>query len=268
MRIVPIVAAALGTLVAPCAALAARPGNTILIASDSTAADYAPARYPQTGWGQMLHCGLSPDIRVSNQAMGGRSTRSFLAEGRWDRVRAEILPGDTVLIQFGHNDQARGRPERWAPAQTDYRTNLLRFIWDVRTAGGIAVLVTPVARRNFGPDGRAVADYPAYSGVMRELATSTRTPLIDLEALSRAWLDRAGPTASKTLYLHYRAEDGIAAFLKGISDDTHFSELGARQVADLVAGGLRALNLPVSDKVLPARPALRRVTPLGSVQCQ
>lgn len=265
VRMVQIVL--LGVILTP-PANATRPGNTILIAGDSTAADYAPARYPQTGWGTMLRCAVPPNVRILNHAMGGRSTRSFLAEGRWDRLRADILPGDTVLIQFGHNDATRAKPERWAPAQTDYRDNLLRFIRDVRMAGGVPVLVTPVARRNFGPEGRAVADFPAWSGVMRDLAIKTGTPLIDLEARSRAWLDRAGPKGSKALYLHYSAQDNVAAFPKGISDNTHFSELGARQVADLVAEGLKSLALPISATIAAPRPALTRNTPLGRTDCQ
>jgi lysophospholipase L1-like esterase len=247
---------------------ATAPGSTILIAGDSTAADYAPARYPQTGWGTMLRCAVGPDVRILNHAMGGRSTRSFLAEGRWDALRADMMPGDTVLIQFGHNDASRAKPLRWAPAQTDYRDNLLRFIRDVRIAGGVPVLVTPVARHNFGPGGRAVADFSAWSGVMRDLALKTGTPMIDLEARSRAWLDRAGPEASRSLYLHYSAEDNVAAFPKGISDDTHFSELGARQVADLVADGLKSLALPISAKISGSRPALTRTTALGRMDCQ
>jgi lysophospholipase L1-like esterase len=265
MRFTVIIVTALLTA-AP--AFATHPGDTILIASDSTAADYKAERYPQVGWGQMLGCGLSPDVRVVNHAMGGRSTRTFLSEGRWERLLADMLPGDTVLIQFGHNDQARGKPERWVPAQTDYRNNLLRFIWDARGAGGIPVLVTPVARRNFGADGKAVADYPDYSGVMRQLSRDLHVPLIDLESLSRAWLDRAGPEAAKAYYLHYRAEDGIAAFPKGVTDNTHFSEVGGRQVANLVAGELKALKLPISDKVLAQRPALTRNAPLGRSDCQ
>lgn len=268
MKIAPKIAAVIAALLAPLPAFATHPGDTILIASDSTAADYGVARYPQVGWGQMLGCGLSPAVRVANHAMGGRSTRTFLSEGRWEKLLADMLPGDTVLIQFGHNDQARGKPERWAPAATDYRANLMRFVWDVRGAGGVPVLVTPVARRNFGPDGRAVADYPDYSGVMRALAKDLHVPLIDLESLSRGWLDRAGPEAAKAYYLHYRAGDGIAAFPKGVTDDTHFSEVGGRQVANLVAGGLKALNLSISAKVLADRPALTRATPLGRSDCR
>ena len=268
MGIAAKIVATLAALLAPLPALATRPGDTILIAGDSTASTYKGDRYPQTGWGQMLSCGLSPDMRVRNHAMGGRSTRTFLAEGRWEALLADMLPGDTVLIQFGHNDASRNRPQRWAPARTDYRDALLRFIWDVRTAGGQPVLLTPVARRSFGPDGRAKADFADYSAVVRELAASTGTPLIDLESLSRAWVDRAGRDGSARYYLHYGPQDHVPAFPKGISDDTHFSELGAQQVTDLVAGGLKALNLPVSARVLAQRPALTRATPLGRTECQ
>jgi len=132
----------------------------------------------------------------------------------------------------------------------------------------VPVLVTPVTRRNFGPEGRAVADFAAWSGAMRDLAIKTGTPLIDLEARSRAWLDRAGPKGSKALYLHYSAQDNVAAFPKGISDNTHFSELGARRVADLVAEGLKSLALPISEKIEAPRPAVTRTTPLGRTDCQ
>ena len=268
MRIARKAIIAFAALLAPLPAQAARPGDTILIAGDSTASAYTADRYPQTGWGQMLQCGLTPDVRVLNHAMGGRSTRTFLGEGRWQALLADMMPGDTVLIQFGHNDAYRAKPERWAPARTEYRDNLLRFIWDVRIAGGHPVLLTPVARRSFGADGLAKADFADYSAVVRELAASTHTPLIDLESLSRAWVDRAGRDGSRAYYLHYSPQDHAPGFPKGVDDDTHFSELGARQVANLVAGGLKALNLSISAKVLAPRPALTRATPLGRTECQ
>jgi DNA sulfur modification protein DndE len=248
-------------LAAPAAA------ETIFIASDSTAQTYKAERYPQTGWGQMLPCALDPDVRVENRAMGGRSTRTFIGEGRWDRLMADLKPGDTVLIQFGHNDASRNKPERFVEAATGYRDNLLRFVWQVRGAGGIPVLITPVARRSFDESGRAKADFASYSAVVREVASATDTRLIDLEALSRAWIDRVGKTGSEPYFLHY-PKGKYAAFKDGIADDTHFSEVGARGVADLVAQGLRNLDLPVSSKVHPGRPELTRTTPLGSVACR
>jgi lysophospholipase L1-like esterase len=238
----------------------------LFIASDSTAQTYAADRYPQTGWGQMLPCGLAADTVVVNRAIGGRSTKSFLAEGRWDTLLAEAKPGDVVLIQFGHNDASTTKPERYAPAATLYRDNLLRMIWEARGRGLVPVLVTPPVRRSF--DGAKVkADFGAYSEVMRALVSSTNTPLIDLEARSAELLQRLGPEGSRALYLHRKPEDKAPGFPKGVDDDTHFSELGARAMADLVAQELKTLKLPIAEKVLPERPDLARTTPLGSTAC-
>ena len=249
------------------AAPAPLPGfGKILIASDSTASVYGEDRYPQTGWGQMLPCGLDAGTEVVDLAMAGRSTKTFIAEGRWDGLMARVQPGDVVLIQFGHNDAYKAKPERYADPTTTYRDNLLRFIWQVRGARGVPVLVTPVAQHMFGADGKAKANFANWSAVMRDLATTTQTPLIDLETLSRGWLDRTGEQASRGFYLHLPANT-VPGFPKGIDDDTHFSELGARRIADLVAGALKALDLPLSGHVLAERPDLTRATALGHRGC-
>lgn len=248
--------------------LAASPASAerVFIASDSTAANYAAERFPQVGWGMMLKCGLADGVEVVNRAIGGRSTRSFIAEGHWDKLLADAQPGDVVLIQFGHNDATAARPERYAPAETVYRDNLLRMIWEAKGRGLSPVLVTPPARRSF-MGGRAKADFAAYSQVMRELVVITGVPLIDLEARSIALLDSVGETESKKYYLHFTPEDKVAAFANGIADDTHFSELGGRAMANLVAQELKGIRLPIGEKVLASRPDLTRDTPLGAVRC-
>lgn len=244
----------------------AGPQHTLFIAGDSTAADYGPERYPQMGWGMMLKCGLKPGVTVRNHAMGGRSTRTFLSEGRLDAILAAIKPGDTVLIQFGHNDANRARPERYVEAGTGYRDNLLHFIASIRTRHGQPVLLTPVAQRIF-KDGEVIAGFADYSRIVRAVAAETKTPLIDLEALSRSWVARAGEDGAKRYYLHY-APAAQRAFPNGIADDTHFSELGARGAADLVADGLKRLRLPISRAIRADRPDLRRATPLGRADCR
>ncbi len=263
MALVPALAALLASAVQPAAA----PGPRIFIASDSTAANYGADKYPQLGWGMVLKCGLAPDVEILNRAIGGRSTRTFIGEGRWDTLIKDGLPGDVVLIQFGHNDASSNRPERYAPALTTYRDNLLRMIWEARGRGLQPVLVTPPARRSFDGN-KAKADYAAYSNVMRELVVQTGVPLIDLEARSIALLDRTGPEEARKYYLHYTPQDKVAAFPDGIADDTHFSELGARAMAEIVAQELKGIKLPVAERVLAERPALTRTTPLGSASCR
>ena len=239
---------------------------TIHIAGDSTAANYGEARYPQAGWGMMLPCALEEGATVRNHAIGGRSTRTFIAEGRLDRMAAELKAGDTVLIQFGHNDASADRPERYV-SPDGYKANLQRMIDVARQAGAQPVLLTPVTRRSFR-DGKAKADFAVYSIAARELAAEAGVPLIDLESASGHWLESMGEEGSRPYFLHYAPEDQVPAFPQGISDDTHFSELGARAIADVVASELRALDLPVSELVLEERPDLARDTPLGRFDCR
>jgi lysophospholipase L1-like esterase len=238
----------------------------IFIASDSTAQSYDEARYPQTGWGQMFACALGKGVGLQNRAVGGRSTKTFLSEGRWERLRGDLRKGDVVLIQFAHND-AYVKSDRYAPAETVYRVNLERFVAEARAAGATPVLITPIAQRMFEADGRTKAGFAAYSAVVRDVAKRARVKVIDLESLSRAWIDRAGPERAKAFYLHLKPEDGFKAFPNGITDDTHLSELGARGAAALVAADYRRLRLPHWQKIEVAAPALHRQTPLGRRGC-
>lgn len=238
----------------------------VFIASDSTAQDYAAPRYPQSGWGTMLRCAFDPSITVENRAIGGRSTRSFINEGRLDRIAADIRKGDTLLIQFGHNDASKDKPERYTPVD-DYKVLLLRYIAVARKAGAQPVLLTPVTRRNFS-GAAVVPSFPAYSAAVREVARATHTPLIDLDTLSGRWVQGAGPEAAKRYFLHYPpGGPGLPAFPGGIDDDTHFSEMGARGVANIIADALAKLRLPVSRHVKADRPALTLGSPLGNSSC-
>lgn len=238
----------------------------IFIASDSTAQSYDEARYPQTGWGQMFACALGKGVGLQNRAVGGRSTKTFLSEGRWQRLRDDLRKGDVVLIQFAHND-AYVKSDRYAPAETVYRVNLRRFVAEARAAGATPVLITPIAQRMFEANGRTKAGFAAYSAVVRDVAKRERVKVIDLESLSRAWIDRTGAERAKAFYLHLKPEDGFKAFPSGITDDTHLSEFGARGAAALVAGDYRRQRLPHWREIDAAAPALHRQTPLGRRGC-
>ncbi len=241
--------------------------SRIFIAGDLTAQSYTMERYPMSGWGQYLACGLKPGVVVENRAIGGRSTRTFLGEGRWERLRIDLAPGDTVLIQFGHNDAAANKPERYADPNTTYRTALQQFVSEARKAGAHPVLITPVAQRMFKEDGTVSANFAAWSEVMREVASQTKTPLIDLEASSRRLVKRWGAERSKMLFLHFGS--GIwPGYPAGLVDDTHFSEVGARHMANLIAKDLSKLPVPAADIVLRKRPQLTLKKPLEKRGCR
>lgn len=236
----------------------------IFIASDSTAQDYKPEKYPQSGWGTMLRC-AAPGVTIENRAIGGRSTNSFIREGRLDKIAADLRKGDTLLIQFGHNDASVDKPERYTTID-QYKANLRRMIDVAKTAGARAVILTPVARRDFR-SGVEQPSFPTYADAAREVAKATHTPLLDLGKASQAMVQAAGPDASKAYYLHYDGAAGAPGYPNGVSDDTHFSELGARKIADLVAVGLKATRLPVARRITPHVPALTRTTPAGGPSC-
>lgn len=236
----------------------------IFIASDSTAQDYKADRYPQSGWGTMLRCAV-PGVTIENRAIGGRSTNSFIREGRLDGIAKDLRKGDTLLIQFGHNDASIDKPERYTTVD-QYTANLHRFLAVAKAAGAKAVILTPVARRDF-KDGVEQPSFPAYADAARAVAKATHTPLIDLGKTSRAMVQAAGPDAAKGYYLHYDGAAGAPGYPKGVADDTHFNELGARRVADLVATGLKATRLPIARYVTPHVPALTRATPAGGPTC-
>ncbi len=251
------------TDVPPPPAMAA-PVARILIASDSTAANYGPSAYPQMGWGMVLKCSLDPRVEVVNLARGGRSTKTFIEEGLWDGLVAKLQPGDTVLIQFGHNDADRVKIVRFTDPKGAYTDNLTRFVADVRAKGGRPVLMTPIAKHVFLDD-KVQETHGAYAEAVRAVAKATKTPLIDLDADMMGAQQALGELASRRLYLIYTPEDHVARYPQGNSDTTHINEGGARLAAALVAGRLAGLNVPVAAYVHPQSTGYQPI--LGGPRC-
>lgn len=182
----------------------------------------------------MLQKFCPPDVRVINLAVGGRSTRSFVDEKRWEKLLAQLSPGDLVLIQFGHNDQKKDSPERYAPADGSYQEYLKRFIADVRERRGEVVLCTPVARRIF--DGAKVRNtLGGYPEAVRKVGAETGTPVIDLYNATVAALEKYGPEKSAELFYVTPEQQ---------PDRTHFNRAGAELVAGEVARALKEKQLP------------------------
>jgi lysophospholipase L1-like esterase len=223
--------------------------TTVWLVGDSTMADKEVKAYPETGWGMPFANFFDSTIRVDNLAKNGRSTRTFLSEGRWATVMDGLQEGDYVLIQFGHNDEVPSKVGSYTPLE-DFKANLGRFVKETRSKGGIPILITPVARRSFDSTGKIRETHPVYAQAVREVATNLQVPLIDLDERSQALLQQFGPEQSKWLF-NYLDPGEHPNYPEGHKDDTHFNELGARRMAELVLAEIRKLHLGLAEHIRP-----------------
>ncbi|KUM81854.1 rhamnogalacturonan acetylesterase [Streptomyces curacoi] len=221
MAAAPLALAATGTA----QAASGRRTRTLYIAGDSTAAQKYAGAAPETGWGMALPFFLHKDRPVSNHAVNGRSSKSFVDEGRLDVVLAAIRPGDLLLIQFAHNDEKATDPTRYTEPWTTYQDYLRLYIDGARARGARPVLATAVERRRFDASGNAVPTHGDYPAAMRALAQEERVTLLDIQALSLALWQRLGVEETKK-YFNWTATE---------QDNTHFNPPGAIAVARLVA---------------------------------
>ncbi|THV32864.1 rhamnogalacturonan acetylesterase [Glycomyces buryatensis] len=217
---------------------------TIHLAGDSTVAPTdngatsGRADLPLLGWGDELDQFIDDEVR--NYAVGGATTQSFREEGHWGKVTAVLRPGDTVVIQFGHNDQKE--PELLA-ASGGYRTRLTEFVTEVRGAGGRAILATSVERRMFDEAGKLQYSHGPYPAAVRALGHELDVPVIDLTVFTRWLYTWLGEAESAALFVHgAAAARGIDVDPALAKDNTHFTTAGAAAVARFVAEQLLALD--------------------------
>lgn len=231
--------------------------KTIFLLSDSTVQTYESYYYPQTGWGQVFYenfkgaelvkeqecatCSYPqsrvyelPDIRIENRAIGGRSSRSFIEEGKFDEAVSQLKSGDYMFVQFGHNDATINRPERYVAAE-DFHTYIQKYIDICREKDVTCILVTPVARRNCDDTEIFNISFDEYRKVMLVMAEEQGLPVLDLGKVSTAYLNELGNEESKKLYLHTKKGEYEGAYAEGVEDNTHLSITGARLFSRMVA---------------------------------
>jgi len=221
----------------------------IFIAGDSTAANKEVKAYPETGWGMPFTYFFDSSVSVDNRAKNGRSTKSFISEGLWKKLIDDVNEGDYVLIQFGHNDEAKEKGDRYSTPE-EFKANLVKFISETRNKKANPVLLTPVSRRQFDSVGNVRQTHAVYSPLVREVAKQYNVPLIDLDELSRALYQKFGPENSKLLFMQLEPGEN-PNYPEGRNDNTHFNELGARKIAQLVLWGLKDLKLDVANRIRP-----------------
>ncbi len=224
---------------------------TVFTIGDSTMADRDTAGENQErGWGQMLHCFFTDAVRIENHAVCGRSTKSFLDEGRWQTVMERLQPGDYVVIEFGHNDE-KTDPKLYTEPGGTFDENLRRFVNETRAKGGLPILMNSIVRRNYPPtpdtpfeylpyeqEGDSLVDtHGAYAVVPRQVAEELQVPFVDMTALTRQLVESLGPEQSKALYMWIPAGK-YAAHPEGKVDNTHLNIYGSKVVAGIAAAAM------------------------------
>ncbi|MBP5306790.1 MAG: rhamnogalacturonan acetylesterase [Paludibacteraceae bacterium] len=233
-------------------------GVRIFMAGDSTMADKEKRAYPETGWGQVLPSYFDENTVIENHSRNGRSTRTFISEGRWDYMMQRVGKGDYVVIQFGHNDQSKSKADRYTePAQ--YKANLKKMVTDVRNKKAIPILCTPVERRKFDKNGNFVDQHGNYPNLVRQVAKEEGVILIDMHHTSMDFLTEAGEEKSATYFLHIGPGES-EKYPEGKKDNTHFKPEGAMQMARLFTEGIAMKN----DKALS--PLKKHLLEPGKVQ--
>lgn len=223
---------------------------TVFMIGDSTMATRdADDRTLERGWGQMLSCFFTEDVTIDNHASCGRSSLSFINEGRWQAVLDKLKKGDYVIIQFGHNDEKLDSTLHTVPGGT-FDENLRRFVRETREKGANPILMNSIARRNYPPTPDAEQQYTyekegtvlvnshgEYIESPRKVAQEMNVPFVDMADLTYNLVSKMGPEESKKLFVWVSA--GQSTFYpKGRTDNTHLNEYGSKVIAGMAAEGI------------------------------
>jgi lysophospholipase L1-like esterase len=219
----------------------------IWLIGDSTMSVKEVKAYPETGWGMPFVFFWDSTVLVDNRAMNGRSTRTFMEEKRWDPVVSEMQEGDYVFIQFGHNDEVPTK-KSYVP-ENDFKNNLVKYVTDTRNKKATPVLITPVARRKFDSSGHIVGTHDGYSGIVRSTAADQKVMLIDLDKKSQELYEQLGLEHSKLLFLQLKPGEH-PNYPEGKDDNTHFNELGARMIAQIVLQEIKVLKPELAERII------------------
>jgi len=243
---------------------------TLFLLGDSTVCDQ-PGE-PYSSWGQMLPRFFKPGIAVANHAESGETYRDSLARRRLDKIVSAMRPGDTVLMQFGHNDQKQIKDNKGGPFTT-YKDEIRAHVDAIRTRGGVPVIVSSMERRNFDAAGKVVPSLRDYAVAARESAKELGAAFIDLNAMSKPFYEALGPELSKKAFAEPQP---------GRIDNTHHNNYGGYELAQAVLTGMRQNGLavaafivdgygnfdpshpdPVASFSVPASPTFTNKRPLG-----
>jgi len=208
----------------------------LFIAGDSTASIKEVKAFPETGWGMPFVYFWDSTVTVVNRAKNGRSTSSFQKEGLWQSIMEEAGEGDYVFIQFGHNDEVSTKKSYTTEAE--FKANLKKFVAETKNKKAIPVLMTSMARRKFDAAGSILGSHDVYAQITRDVAKEEGVVLFDMDKQTQQLYQQFGDEQSTLLFLQLKPGEH-PNYPQGKEDNTHFNELGARMVAQLVLKEIR-----------------------------
>lgn len=219
----------------------------IFIAGDSTASIKEIKAYPETGWGMPFVYFWDSTVRIENLAKNGRSTSSFRNEGLWRIVLDKATEGDYVFIQFGHNDEVPTK--KTYTTEAEFKNNLRQYVLEARSKKAIPILLTPMARRKFDTNGKIEGTHDVYSQIVRDVAKEEKVVLFDMDKITQQLYQRFGVEDSKLLFMQLKPGEH-PNYPDGRDDNTHFNELGARLIAQLVLIEIRSQLPDLTDRIV------------------
>ncbi len=211
----------------------------IVLVGDSTTA-------PQGGWGPGFCALMAPNVTCIDDALNGRSSKSFIDEGAWAKALAE--KGDYYLIQFGHNDMKGKGPERETDPQTTFAANIRRYIRDAEAVGAVPVVITPLSRRNY-KDGVLVEDLNDYAAAAKRVGNEEYVTVIDLNGISKALLKTMTQEQADQFDATGQEQERLAANKVAV-DRTHLNALGKKTFGQIVADNLIRTQVELGSDVI------------------
>jgi len=226
---------------------------TLWLCGDSTVSIKETNAFPETGWGMPFAYFWDSTVTVQNLAKNGRSTSSFRNEGLWKKVMDEARDCDYVFVQFGHNDEVPTK--KTYTTETEFKNNLKQYVSEARGKKAIPVLLTPMARRSFDSlSGKIKGTHDVYAQIIRDVAKEDKVVLFDMDKITQQLYQQMGVENSKLLFNHLRPGEH-PNYPEGKEDNTHFSELGARKVAQLVLEEIKKQIPELADRIF--KPAVK-----------
>ncbi|UKM66471.1 rhamnogalacturonan acetylesterase [Flavobacteriaceae bacterium GSB9] len=237
-------------LLSSCFLMAQEQITNIYLVGDSTMCLYDDSRFPQAGWGMPFVHFFDESVAIENHAKGGRSSRSFIEENRWHPIVDSLKTGDYVLIQFGHNDahNSKDHPDRKTTPE-EYKTYMAKYINETRAKKAQPIIISPVTRWNFDEKGKAIECHAPYLKALKEVAKAYQVPFIDLDTKSRELLNKMGKACSRYLYMYFEQGEYFK-FPDGYPDNTHFTEFGARKMAEIVIKEIKSQGLELAEHII------------------